>query len=166
MKLTSRATGLTAVLALSLAAGSLAVGKGGVLNVQVRQSEVRASATPLGTIVGTAAYGDEMVVLEEKGAWVKVTKPGLTGWMHSSSLTKGKVRIQAGQTDAQVKATSGEQSLAGKGFTKQIESAYREKNTKADFAWVDRMETYKVTQQQSENFVKEGRLAIAQGGAQ
>jgi hypothetical protein len=165
MKWTGRAVGLAAVLALSLAAGSLAVAKARVLNVQVKQCEARASASPLGTVVGTAAFGDEMVVLEEKGAWVKVTRPGLTGWMHTSALTKDKVKIQGGQADAQVKATSGEQSLAGKGFTKEIESAFRDKNKNADFAWVDKMEEYKVTQPQSQDFAREGHLKIAEGGA-
>lgn len=165
MKRTSKAIGLAALLGLGLAAGSLAVGKSGVLNVQVKQSEVRATASPLGTVVGTAAFGDEMVVLEDKGAWVRVTRPGLTGWMHTSALTKDKVRIQGGQADAQVKASSGEQSLAGKGFTKEIESSFRDKNKSADFTWVDKMEAYKVTQQQSVRFVTEGHLKIAEGGA-
>lgn len=164
MKLSSRAIGLTVVLALSLAAGSLAIDKGRALNVQVKQSEVRASASPLGQVVGTAAYGDQMVVLEEKGAWVKVTKPGLTGWMHTSALTKDKLKIQAGQTDAQVSASSGEQALAGKGFTKEMESAYRDKNKTANFEWVDKMETYKVTPRQSESFARQGHLKIAEGG--
>jgi hypothetical protein len=165
MKLTGIAIGLAAVLALGLAAGSPAVGKSGVLNVQVRQGEVRASASPLGEIVGTVAYGDAMQVLEEKGAWVKVTKPGLTGWMHSSALTKDKLKIEGGQSDAQVKASSGEQALAGKGFTKEIESSFRDKNKNADFTWVDKMEGYKVTQQQSEDFIREGNLKMAEGGA-
>ena len=108
----------------------------------------------------------QMVVLEEKGAWVKVTRPGLTGWMHTSALTKDKVKIQGGQADAQVKASSGEQSLAGKGFTKEMESAFRDKNKNADFEWVDKMETYKVTPQQSASFAREGGLKFAEGGAQ
>jgi hypothetical protein len=165
MRSTSVAIGLAAVLVMGLAAGFAAVGKSGVLHVQVKQGEVRATASPLGEVVGTAAYGDDMVVLEEKGAWVKVTGAGLTGWMHSSALTKDKVKIQGGQSDAQVKASSGEQALAGKGFTKEIESSFRDKNKNADFAWVDRMEGYKVTQQQSEDFIREGNLKMAQGGA-
>ncbi len=162
------ALGMAAALALALgmAAGALAAGKVRVLNVQVKQGEVRASASPLSEVIGMAAFGDAMEVLEEKGAWVKVTKPGLTGWMHSSALTKDKVKIQGGQADAQVKASSGEQSLAGKGFTKEIESAFRDKNKNANFAWVDKMEGYKVTQQQSVIFAKEGHLKIAEGGAQ
>ena len=138
MKRMSRAIGLAAMLALSLAAASLAIDKGRVLNVQVKQSEVRRSASPLGQVIGTAAFGDQMVVLEEKGMWVKVTRTGLTGWMHMSALTKDKLKMQAGQTDAQVKASSGEQSLAGKGFTREMESAFRDKNKNANFEWVDK----------------------------
>jgi hypothetical protein len=168
MKLTGMAIGLAAVLALGLglAAGAFAVGKSGVLRVQVKHGEVRASASPLGEVVGIADFGDNMVVLEEKGAWVKVTKPGLTGWMHSSALTKDEVKIQGGQSDAQVKASSGEQALAGKGFTKEIESSFRDKNKNANFEWVDKMEEFKVTQQQSAIFAKDGCLKIAEGGAQ
>jgi hypothetical protein len=166
MKSTRGAIALAAVLALSLVAGSLAVGKSGVLHVQVRQSEVRVSPSPLGEVVGTVAYGDEMVVLEEKGAWVKVTRGDLTGWMHGSALTKDRVKVQGGRADAQVRASSGEQSLAGKGFTKEIETAFRDKNRKANFEWVDRMETYKVTPQQSEIFIKGGCLRIPEGGDQ
>jgi hypothetical protein len=166
MKSSNRAIGLVAALTLGLAAVALAVGKGGVLNVQVQQGEVRASASPLGSVIGTASYGDAMEVLEEKGAWVKVTKPGLTGWMHSSALTKDKIKLQGGGTDAQLKASSGEQALAGKGFSKEVESAFKDKNKNVSFAWVDKMEKYKVTQQQSASFAKEGHLKIAEGGAQ
>ena len=58
------------------------------------------------------------------------------------------------------------QALAGKGFTKDLEAAFRDRNKNADFATVDRMESYKVTQHQSERFIKEGSLRLAEGGAQ
>ncbi len=165
MKPTRRALALAAATALSLVAVSLAVSKTGVLYVQVKQGEVRASASPLGNVVGTVTYGQDMTVLEEKGAWIKVTGAGMTGWMHTSALTKDKVKMQAGQGDAQVKASSGEQSLAGKGFTKEMESAFRDKNKTADFAAVDKMETYKVSRPQSLAFVQQGSLKMNEGGA-
>ena len=139
-----------------------------VLNVQVQKGEVRASASPLGSVVGTAAYGDSLDVLEEKGAWIKVSKPDgtLTGWMHTSALTKQKIKLQAGEKSADTAASSGEQALAGKGFSKEVESAFKDKNKTISFAWVDKMEKFKVSTQQVLVFLKEGHLKIAEGGAQ
>ena len=137
------------------------------LNVQVQKGELRATASPLGAVVGTAGYGDTMDVLEERGAWIKVTKSGssLTGWMHTSALTKQKVKLQAGETDAALAASSGEQALAGKGFSKEVESAFRDKNKTVDFTWVDRMGKFRVTQEEAMSFLKEGKLKLAEGGA-
>lgn len=136
------------------------------LNVQVQKAEVRASPSPLGAIVGSAAYGDTVQVLEEKGAWVKVALPGggTSGWIHQSALTRQRIRLRAGEEDAEVRASSGEQALAGKGFNKDIEEAFKAKNQALNYAWVDRMIGYKVTPEQMRAFLQQGRLQGVQGG--
>jgi hypothetical protein len=157
-------------IAAGLVVGSLCLALPAVaktLNVQVQEGKLRASASPLGAVVGTAAYGDQMEVLEEKGPWIKVSKPdgAATGWMHTSELTKQSIKLHAGEKGADTAASSGEQALAGKGFSKDVEAAFKDKNKNVDFAWVDRMGKFKVSTQDLQAFLKQGHLKAAEGGA-
>ena len=61
-------------------------------------------------------------------------------------------------------ASSDEIALAGKGFNKQVEGEFRAKNTNLDFSWIDRMETYVVSQAQMQYFIKAGGLS-PEGGS-
>jgi len=72
---------------------------------------------------------------------------------------------KSGGAYAPTSVSTGELSAAEKGFTEQIEKEYRQKNKTIDFTWVDKMEKYKVSSQQSASFLKEGQI-ISEGGAQ
>jgi hypothetical protein len=154
-----------AVVALIVAGCCAALAAGQkFLNVSVRQGEIRATPSPFGAILGAASYGDRVEILEENGAWLKVTaSAGLTGWMHSSSLTKQRIKMLAGDTSAGTGASSGEMTLAGKGFSQEVEAAYKNKNPNMNFTWVDRMEKFKPSPQQIQTFLKDG--ALKEGGA-
>jgi len=142
----------------------LALG-GDSLTVQVRDGQVRATPCFLGKIVGTLHYGDRVTVLDQNGDWNRVNNPRFRGWMHSSALTKTQISLQAGGNDAPLAASGDELALAGKGFNKQVESAFKAKNPQMDYAWVDRMETIKITPEEMAQFLQQGGLS-PQGGVQ
>jgi len=137
---------------------------GNMLTVQVRDGQVRATPSFLGKIIGTLHYGDRVTVLGKTGDWSQVNTPRVRGWMHSASLTKNNISLQAGRSNAPLAASNDELALAGKGFNKQVESAFKAKNPKMDYAWVDRMETMKVSPEEMARFLKQGGLA-PEGGA-
>lgn len=135
------------------------------MSVQVKSAEIRSMPSFLGKIVGTANYTDPVTVVSSKGDWMQVTAGPVNGWVHSSALTKKKLKLEAGTGDANVAATGGELALAGKGFNKQVENQFRQKNPNLSFEWVDRMERMRVSPGEIDKFLKDGQLA-AQGGAQ
>jgi SH3-like domain-containing protein len=129
------------------------------MHVQVRSSPIRNTPSFMGQIVATAAYGDTVERLEAKGAWIQVRAGGKEGWMHQSALTTRKVSMKAGEQDATVTASSKDLALAGKGFSKQVEGEFKERNKNIDFTWVNRMEEFKVSDAEARDFLKAGRVA-------
>ena len=47
----------------------------------------------------------------------------------------------------------------GKGFNQQVESEFRAKNPNLDFTWVDKMETYVVSEEEMKQFLEKGGLS-------
>ncbi|HPF69115.1 MAG TPA: SH3 domain-containing protein [Candidatus Krumholzibacteria bacterium] len=154
-----------AVAALVLAAG-LALAALPQRSVQVRSGQLRETPGFLGRIVGELAYGDRLEVLEAKNGWSRVRDAaGRTGWVHDSALTEKKVVLTAGTSDAGTGASGQEIALAGKGFSEEVEKAYRGEHPDLDYTWVDRMASFTVSPEASAAFVREGGLAPAEGGA-
>lgn len=150
---------LSFVLVLA-AAGSLAVLAAGDpkrLSVQVRSAPLRDAPSFLGKVTGSLAYGDRVDLVAEEGDWRRVTLDGKQGWLHASALTEKKVKLKAGDEDVGAAASGKEVALAGKGFNKQVEQAYREKKG-LDYAPIDRMERMNTTPEERQAFLREGGL--------
>ncbi len=129
------------------------------MSVQVRTAPLRATPSFLGKIGATLAYGDRVEVVETRADWMQVRlEDGRSGWLHASALSDKKIALKAGAEDVDAAASGKEVALAGKGFNKQVEEAYREKNAQLDFGRVDRMEKMNTTPQEREAFLKEGGL--------
>ena len=153
LMLTFLLTGLTGFAAF-------AVGQS-MMSVQIRQGELRATPSFLGKIVARLSYGDRVYIFEDKGFWSKVglSQGAAEGWIHSSALTTKKIVLRAGAEDVETAASSDELALAGKGFNQQVESEFRAKNPNLDFTWIDKMETYVVSEEEMKQFLKEGSLS-------
>lgn len=136
------------------------------MSVQVRSGQVRATASFLGRIVADLPYGTRVEIVQPSKPWMQVrTAAGQAGWMHESALSSARLQLKAGAGDAQAGTSASEVSLAAKGFTQQVEKEYRSKNPALDFAWVDRMEAFRVTAPESEAFLAAGQVAPKEGGA-
>jgi len=131
-----------------------------MMSIQVKKGEIRSTPSFLGVVVARVSYGDRVYVREEKGPWVKVRMTGHNseGWIHNSALTVKKIVFNAGAADVQTSASSNELALAGKGFSKQVENEFKEQNPKINYAWVNRMEKFVVSEKQIKQFLKEGKL--------
>ena len=133
------------------------------MSVQVRSSPMRDTPSFMGRVLGTADYGAQVESLQTKGAWVQVRMGQAEGWIHQSALTTRHIEMAAGTRDVTVTASANELALAGKGFTRQVESEFKEKNKEIDFTWVNRMEAFKVRDAEVRDFLKEGRVLPAGG---
>ena len=139
----------------------------GAMSVQVKQSPVRTAPSFMARIIGTLHYGDRVQVVSSQGSWTRVDLPGtgLSGWVHVSALTRKRLSLKAGAEDVNKTATSDELALAGKGFNKKVENAYRDKNRELDYSRIDAMEKVRVSQSDIRKFLKEGGVS-PQGGVQ
>ncbi len=135
------------------------------LSVQVREGQLRSAPSFLGAILAKPAYGERVVLLQDQGAWKKVSVRGVQGWMHASALTTKTLILRAGAAPVETTATGGEIALAGKGFSEEVEKQYKSQNKNIDFTWVDRMERFTVTPEEMRAFLKQGQVVAAEGGA-
>ncbi len=135
-------------------------------NVQVREGQVRSAPSFLAEIVARPSYGERVTLIQDQGAWKKVkTNAGVQGWMHVSALTTKNLALRAGTTNQRTSATGGEIALAGKGFSEDVEKQFKNLNRNLDYTWVDRMESFRVSPEEMQTFLKQGELAPAEGGA-
>lgn len=136
------------------------------MSVQVREGELRRAPSFLAEILAKPPYGDRVEIIQDKGPWKKVVNRGVQGWMHISALTTKSIVLRAGATNVQTSATGSEIALAGKGFSEEVEKQYKNLNRNLDYAWVDRMEKFKVSPEQMQAFLKQGNVIPAEGGVQ
>lgn len=137
------------------------------LSVQVKEGQLRATPSHLGKIVAQVSYGDRVTVLAEQGDWKKVATAGgrSQGWMHNTALTNSRIALRAGQADVGSSVSRDEIALAGKGFSEEVEAQYRKSHKNLDYAWINKMETIKVSPEQIEDFLSKGSLApVGEGG--
>lgn len=153
------------LLALGLAATlwGPASGWGETLKVTQPNQSLYPSPDFGATPIGPVAPGAEVSVAEQAGDWYRVEYQGKTGWLHRQAFpspqTGSKFPLGGILFGGPVKETkSDEVALAGKGFTPEVESAYRQKHPEMKFAQVDQVEAFKVDDAQLQSFIKEGGL--------
>lgn len=152
--------GAAAACACLAAVAALAAG---VVNVQVRDGQLRSAPSFLGRIVGQVGYGQAVTVAESQGDWSRVAAGSVSGWIHASALTTADLGLQSGSGGAPSSVTEKEMALAGKGFNAQVEKQYRSSHG-GDFASVDRMERQGVQTERLVAFLRQGGVGPAGGG--
>jgi uncharacterized protein YgiM (DUF1202 family) len=151
-------------LAFTLAIAGAASSDSGMMSVQVKEGQLRSAPSFLGPIVGPVAYGERVETMQKQGDWIDVkSSKNLRGWIHASALTTKQVVLNPG-AQAQPVANSQEIALAGKGFNADVEAQYRRSNARIDYAWVDRMETMRVSRDQMISFLEGGNIKPTEGG--
>ena len=128
---------------------------GNTMFVAVETAEVRSSTGFFAQDLGTLSHGDEVSVIRDSGRWSEIRAGNLAGWVASAGLSPRRT-VRAGSA-----VTPGEVALAGKGFGREVERAYRVSGP--DFSLVDEMENLVIPMPELRRFIIEGRLA---GGEQ
>ena len=137
------------------------------MSVQVKKCQLRNKPSFLGKIILNLNYADRVTVDKEQDDWFKVTPENNSGggWVHVSALSTKKIVLNPGSKTVESAASSDELALAGKGFNEQVENDFKKKNKNADFTWVDKMESFVVSQNEIQKFLKDGGLRENGGDA-
>ena len=148
-------------LALLLSGPGIALGQ----NMKVTQPNQSLYPDPdfAGTPIAPVPQGAEVTVQQQAGDWYKVEYQGKSGWLNRQAFpapaTGSKFNLPGMLFGAPVKeSSSDEAALAGKGFTPEVESSYRQKHPEMKFAEVDKVEANRVDPAKLQAFIKEGGL--------
>lgn len=130
------------------------------LVVKVQSTYVRKDPKFYSSPLATLAAGESVTQLSSQAGWFKVrTSQGVEGWIHSSAVQTGKLKVASMDRSVQTAATADEVALAGKGFNKQVEDEYKSRNKGLNFGEVDRMLKIKVSPDELRQFLMDGKLA-------
>ncbi len=126
-----------------LSAVTISAKSDNMMSVTVKKAQIRTSPSFLGKIVYVLEYADRVEVFDERAGWFFIGTDSSSdrGWIHSSALSKKKIKLTAGSKNVGSNASNNEVALAGKGFNKQVEAKYRSQND-MDYTWIDKMEEY------------------------
>jgi hypothetical protein len=98
--------------------------------VQVREAHLREKPSFLGKILRKLPYETSVTVEEQpKGSAfvrVRLVEGGESGWVAQSALTPPDTTLKAGKGDADARAGRTTRSLAGRGFSEEVERSRRE----------------------------------------
>ncbi|MGQ9689604.1 MAG: SH3 domain-containing protein [Desulfobaccales bacterium] len=149
---------------LVLAGMLVSLGPGMAETLKVERPDTQMYAAPnFGSAsVGVLPVGAEVAVVSRSGDWVQVNYQGNTGWINKTAFPQARgpgLGLPGMLTGGPVRETkSDEVALAGKGFTPEVEAAYRQKNPGMNYAQVDQIERFQVDAAQLASFIREGGL--------
>lgn len=129
------------------------------LQVQVETTPLRDLPSFLSPVIMDLGYGQKVDLVQEQADWkrIRVTGSKTTGWVHGSALTEKTIRLSAGNAAA-TGVDADELALAGKGFSEEVEGAYRAENQSLDYTMIDKMEAIVVSPEEAKAFLKEGGI--------
>lgn len=152
------------LLSLSLSAGAALAE---TLYVQAKAAKLRAGKTSLDSVVANLRFGEPLEVLRKDGSWLEVqTAAGKMGWIFAGKTTAVKPSGSAddalarlGQSMRRTEAGDVTATAGARGLDKVSEGyANRTGITQRDRDAVDRMAAYRLSDQEVEDFLKEGGL--------
>ncbi len=135
--------------------------------VQAKTVKLRAGKTSLDSVVADLKFGDALEVLRKDGAWLEVqTSGGTKGWVFAGKTTATKPAgsgdddlARLGKSFRRTEASDVTATAGARGLDKASEGyANRAGITQRDRDAVDRMAAYRMSDQEVEDFLKEGRL--------
>jgi uncharacterized protein YgiM (DUF1202 family) len=133
------------------------VSRGQTVYVTARSLAIKSGTGFFASTVGTLSYGDAVTVLQVNGKWAEVRysgRPNISGWTAQTNLTTKRI-VATGGTGS---ASSRDVANAGKGFTEEVENAYKGSHN-LNYAAVDATEANTVSESELLSFITEGKLS-------
>ena len=149
------------LLSLALAFGtcvSPARAEDEAISVKVRDTRLRAQPKAWAPGTQTLTYGTRLTVLGTQDGWFKVqTTNGKQGFVHPSAVTDKKIVFNSSKSP-EAQTDSADVVLAGKGFSKEVESVYAKSNPSLKFGELNQIETLRVSDGELYAFMRQGML--------
>lgn len=126
--------------------------------VSVKSTYLKSGTEFFSSKVCQASYGDCLIVLESNDKFSKVffnDNLSLAGWISNGSITKRKIYKNSYSSAA----TQDELALAGKGFSKNAEDAFKSYKKNLNYNLIDEMEKISVSDSELTDFIKQGHLS-------
>jgi len=128
------------------------------IKVITQEAVIRKDKRFFAPAVVRAPYGAVLEESRREGDWFRVSYQGKQGWVHVSAVQEQKFDLSS-LAGGRARDTSQEEiALAGKGFTPEVEKAFRDKNPKMRYDLVNQVQSYKVDEQKLQAFLKAGNL--------
>jgi hypothetical protein len=128
------------------------------VRVITQEAMIRKDKRFFAPIVIRVPYGETIEELERQGDWLRVSYGGKKGWIHISAVQEQKFQLSSFSTEKASEASQEEVALAGKGFTPEVEKAFRDKNPKMRYDLVDQIQYVRIEDAQLQAFIRTGNL--------
>jgi len=135
-----------------------AVALAATVKVITQEAVIRKDKRFFAPAVIRVPYGSVIQESGREGDWLRVSYQGKEGWIHVSAVQEQKFQLSSLAGGKAEEASREEVALAGKGFTPEVEKAFREKNPKMRYDLVDQVQAYKVDEQKIQAFLQAGNL--------
>jgi hypothetical protein len=126
--------------------------------VITQEAVIRKDKRFFAPLVIRVPYGEMIEELERQGDWLRVSYKGAEGWLHFSAVQEQKFRLSSLSGERAQETTKEEVALAGKGFTPEVEKAFRDKNSSMRYDLVNQVQSFKVNESQLLDFIRAGNL--------
>jgi len=127
------------------------------LKVTTRENAVRSECRFFAPVKLKVSLGDMLTVKGRKGDWYLVSAKGVNGCIHKSAV-ESRTFTASGRGGRSGGTSADEVSLAGKGFNPQVEAGYRKSGKNLNYAAVDEIIKFTVSEKSLESFVLQGGL--------
>ena len=128
------------------------------VRVITQEGMIRKDKRFFAPVVVSVPYGEVIQQLKREGDWLLVVYRSKQGWIHISAVQEQKFRLSSLMTSKAKETSQDEVALAGKGFTPEVEKAFRKQNPEMKFHLVDQVESVEISNQELQTFVTKGRL--------
>ena len=128
------------------------------VKVITQEAVIRKDKRFFAPAVSRVPFGAELQEMERAGDWIRVEYKGSQGWIHVSAVQEQKFQLSSLVGGQAQEASRDEVALAGKGFTPEVEKAFRDKNPKMRYDLVNQVQAYKVEESTLQAFIRTGNL--------
>ena len=135
------------------------------VKVITQEAVIRKDKRFFAPAVTRVPYGSVIQESGREGDWLRVSYQGKEGWIHVSAVQEQKFQFSSLAGGKAQESSQDEVALAGKGFTPEVEKAFREKNPKMRYDLVNQVQSYKVDEQKVQTFLQVGNLKEPGGGS-
>ncbi len=149
---------LRALLASCVVLFSLSSAHAETAKIVVKETTLREQCKFLSPAMARLQYSDSVNIISRQADWFKVTFGTAQGCLHRSAL-EARTYSLSGVSGARAGGASQEEvSLAGKGFTPEVEESYKKQRRDLNYQAVDRVEHYRISEESLREFTQDGGL--------